>query len=164
MFDTTSANSSTSRLPDHEEAAAVAEAIGQSSSSVMDLHEARSSKRSSREYTSSQASDNADTESIGQRSVSSAPPHSATPSLDLSSSAAVVLTSPGLPDEDSPAVSEGGGDHADFTDDSSRITPMSTMVSETSSGFDDHIRALAPGPGLGPEVHVSSPSETKDIG
>ncbi|EEP77346.1 conserved hypothetical protein [Uncinocarpus reesii 1704] len=183
LFDTTSANSSTSRLPEHEEAAAVAAAIGLPSSSVTDLHEERTSKRSSRDFTSSQTSDAGETESIGQRSTSTAP-NPPSPSLDFSS---VVLKSPGLPDADSRSVSEGGEDE-DFMDDSSRITPISTTAS-VHSYSDDPMDASTPTPranvpnssetekehgleGLMSKpaieddvrMHTGSPAETKDTG
>ncbi|WEW59787.1 hypothetical protein PRK78_005267 [Emydomyces testavorans] len=138
MFDTTSASSSTSRLPEHEEAAAVAEAIGLPSSSVTDLHEGRASKRSSRDFTSSLTSETGDTESTGQRSSSTAP-NPESPSLGISS---VVLESPGLPETDS-AVGSDGGDENDSLGDSSTAAVTSTAVSDRNVA-DDPIDASVP--------------------
>ncbi|EFW16020.1 hypothetical protein CPSG_07647 [Coccidioides posadasii str. Silveira] len=127
-----SASSSTSRLPEPEEAAAVAEAIGPPPSSITDLHEEHALKRSSGDYISSQASTGGDTESIGQRSTTTMPnPEISSPNLS-----SAILQGTGLPEAGSMPVGEVGGDDEDYMDDSSRITPMSTMTSEHSFASD----------------------------
>ncbi|EAS29131.1 universal stress protein family domain-containing protein [Coccidioides immitis RS] len=132
LFDTTSASSSTSRLPEPEEAAAVAEAIGPPPSSITDLHEEHALKRSSGDYISSQASTGGDTESIGQRSTTTMPnPEISSPNLS-----SAILQGTGLPEAGGMPVGEVGGDDEDYMDDSSRITPMSTMTSEHSFASD----------------------------
>ncbi|KAI1991505.1 hypothetical protein LOZ53_002818 [Ophidiomyces ophidiicola] len=150
IFDTTSANSSTSRLPEHEEAAAVAEAIGLPSSSVTDLHLERSSKRSSKDYTSSQASDVGDTESIGRGSISTNP-NPESPSLDFSN---VVLKSPGLPE--SPLASEDDEQEEVDDEDDDDSSKESRLDQNTADDAKDVTLPIIP------SVNISNASDEED--
>ncbi|KAK2738400.1 hypothetical protein FQN57_007077 [Myotisia sp. PD_48] len=145
-----SANSSTSKLPESEEAAAVAKAIGLSSTNVSseyhDYHEERN-RRSS--LLSKDSSVDNDDDSIGHGSSSTAP-NSETPSPGFST---VVLKSPSLGRLESPSSSdedeEADGDENTEVDEINN----NSQVPSTNPNTDSPAENLHGGGGLSQLPH-----------
>lgn len=146
LFDKSENDSSSTKLPEGEEATAVANAIGQDSPSNIPAphlgdhpHPASMSKESL--ISGCTTGDEDDGDSSWRRS-SSTMPNQESPTLDFSS---VVLKSPALGVLDSPNLSDdtdadedGDEDDDEYThDDSSRVTPLSTNGNGSDPSFMD---------------------------
>lgn len=141
-----SANSSASRLPDADEASAVAQAIGinQSIPTIGNIDHASRSKRSSLASDSNTENDGGDDDDGNRGGL-----HPETRSVDFSE---VVLKSPELGNLTSPNLSDesDAGDDGDdegegYTDDSSRVTPLTTAGNTSVQTSIDELEAKSAG-------------------